>query len=118
MGLAHGQIQESNARTRLRLYERVANHVGWNPMQTSNAGTRLPSMLHNRVPALDACIGFHGCAIAFLHWIPALDSMPRGWLPSHGAFGQENLNDGLHAVLLGSHMVGYHLMQPLDKKCE
>ena len=27
MGLVHGQIQESNARTRLRLYERVANHV-------------------------------------------------------------------------------------------
>ncbi len=45
MGLVHGQIQDSNARTRLRLYERVANHVGWNPMQTSNAGTRLPSIL-------------------------------------------------------------------------
>ena len=62
MGLVHGQIQESNARTRLRLYERVANHVAW--------------MLHIRVSALDACIRFHGCAIAFLlgflHWIRVL----------------------------------------------
>ena len=63
MGLVHGQIQESNARTRLRLYERVANHVAWNPMQESNAGTRLCAQLRSS----------HAATIAFVHWIHGFD---------------------------------------------
>ena len=71
MGLVHGQIHESNARTQLWLHGRVADHVAWNPMQERDCA-------HNRVPALDSCIEFHATWSASLscsrNRVRALDS--------------------------------------------